>query len=225
MKISEIFLSIDGEGKRTGLPTIFIRKNGCNLRCTYCDSRYTYDRDCLGEDMTVSKIMDKVSEVGDGCKSVTYTGGEPLYASKDGASKEEIEELIRLLSWNGYDVNIETDGAVDISPYLEFRPNIWFTMDYKSISSGMSKKMIDSNLKLLDENDVLKFVVGTKDDLDQMRYIIQHNNIKAQIYVSPVFGMIKPVDLVNYTIENRLFNVKTQVQLHKIIWDPNKRGV
>ena len=102
----------------------------------------------------------------------------------------------------------------------------FFTMDWKSISSGESDKMFANNLQRLDSNDVLKFVVGDKEDLEQMKGVLDdYPELDAQIYVSPVWGQIEPSEIVEYILNNKLVYVKTQVQLHKIIWDPEKRGV
>lgn len=225
MKISEIFLSIDGEGKRTGQPVVFIRKFGCPLRCSYCDSKYTYEGNDYTE-MTVDEILDKVESIGNGCKAITYTGGEPLHYSTE-SEHDEINELLYSLGTDGYDVNVETNGSEDIGAFYTVTKDksIWFTMDWKSVSSRMSSKMLKSNLRLLNERDVLKFVVGSEEDLNQMKDIISYNPLQCSIYVSPVFGHIEPKDIVEYILENRLYEVKVQVQLHKILWDPDMRGV
>lgn len=224
MKICELFLSIDGEGIRTGDTAVFIRKTQCNLRCSYCDSAYTFTND-EAVDMSVDEIVSKCVEIGKGCKRVTFTGGEPLYC-RTPEQEEETVALINALTSSGFEVNVETNGAIPLEKWLScVRANGFFTMDWKSISSGMSKKMIESNLALLDENDVLKFVVGSTEDLDQMKQLLEAHSVKAKCYVSPVFGKIQPVDLVNYVIDNKLHSVRVQCQLHKYIWDPNKRGV
>lgn len=224
MKICELFLSIDGEGIRTGDTAVFIRKTQCNLRCSYCDSAYTFTDD-EATDMSVDEIVSKCVEVGKGCKRVTFTGGEPLYC-RTPEQEEETVNLITALTACGFEVNVETNGAISLVKWLDVvRANGFFTMDWKSISSGMSKKMIESNLALLDENDILKFVVGSTEDLNQMKQLLETHSVKAKCYVSPVFGKIQPVDLVNYVIDNELHNVRVQIQMHKYVWDPNKRGV
>lgn len=224
MNICELFLSIDGEGIRTGDTAVFIRKTLCNLHCSYCDSAYTFTNDESTE-MSIDEIVAKCNEIGKGCKRVTYTGGEPLFGRND-TEKQEIHSLLNALTDAGYEVNVETNGAVDLAPWLaDVRRNGFFTMDWKSIGSGMSKFMLEGNLALLNEHDVLKFVVGSKEDLDQMKHVLSAHNIKAKVYVSPVFGNIEPVDIVNYIMDNKLHNVRVQLQLHKYIWNPNKRGV
>lgn len=216
-KVNEIFVSIDGEGVRTGLPTVFIRLYGCNLKCSYCDTRYS----CENSEYTEMSLMDILEQVlSYGVPRVTLTGGEPLI-------HEGVKDLINSLVVNGIEVNIETNGAVDLSDFWEFRysSKVIITMDYKCASSGMEDKMNLWNLKLLQPKDVIKFVVSNYNELEKMEYILEESECKAQPYVSPVFGAIEPKELVEYVLDNKLNNVKVQVQLHKIIWNPNMRGV
>jgi 7-carboxy-7-deazaguanine synthase len=230
--VSEIFYSIDGEGARTGAPTIFIRLFGCNLDCTYCDSQYACKADfsdCDGsisfDRMDIDKILYHIERFYP-CKCITLTGGEPLI-------NKHVGELIFELRKRGYWVNIETNGSIDLGKVIDSQPeskkgpmDYFFTMDWKSISSGESDKMLTSNLELLETTDVLKFVVGSQEDLDQMKHVLEDNpEIDAQIYVSPVWGKIDPADIVAYLLENKLVYVKVQLQLHKLIWEPDKRGV
>lgn len=219
MDIIEIFTSIEGEGKRTGLPCTFIRVAGCNLRCSYCDTQYSYDEEAKNAtEMTVEQIVRECQ--GYGVKLVTVTGGEPL-------AHKNIVELLYQLDQAGFEVNIETNGSLFIKPMkIEgLYKNLFLTMDYKGPSSNMEAKMELSNLTLLDENDVLKFVVGSHDDLETMRAILIKYEPKAEIYVSPIWGQIELEDIANYIMKHKLNNCKIQVQLHKLIWDPNKRGV
>ena len=225
MNICELFLSIDGEGKRTGFPTVFVRKTGCNLRCSYCDSTYSFKENDNGN-FSVTDVMTKIKEVGQGCKSVTFTGGEPLYCKND-KEKAETQDFLNSLSYNGYQVNVETNGSIDLEPWelLVRRNNGFFTMDWKSISSKVSRNMLPKNLSVLDLNDVLKFVVSNIEDLDQMKSVLNMYNPTAQVYVSPVFGNIEAKDIVRYVLDNRLYNVKVQLQLHKYIWPSESKGV
>lgn len=230
LPVSEIFYSIDGEGARTGAPTIFIRLFGCNLKCTYCDTKYACKKEdgVFGfEDKTLDEILEAVKTY-EPCRCITLTGGEPLI-------HPAAAELVTLLRANGYWVNIETNGSIDLEPFIEeqekFGPkkstmDYFFTMDWKSITSGECTAMLKSNLDLLETTDVLKFVVGNEDDLNQMKKLLEeYPDIDAQIYVSPVWGEITPAHIVEYILNNQLVYVKVQVQLHKIIWHPNKRGV
>lgn len=225
--VCELFCSVEGEGARTGAPAIFIRLFGCNLDCSYCDTTYA----CKNIDnanpykwMTSEDIIQDISKY-QPCRCVTLTGGEPLI-------HQGIGELIQKLRDAGYWVNIETNGAVDLEPIINSQTakrsamDYFFTMDWKSLSSGESDKMIASDLELLESTDVLKFVVGSREDLDQMKQLLEDNpEIDAQIYVSPVWGKIEPVDIVKYILDNQLVYVKVQVQLHKTIFDPMARGV
>ena len=216
-KVNEIFLSIDGEGYRTGLPVVFVRLYGCNLNCSYCDTRYSCEQQEYKE-MSLYDILAQVLSYG--VPRVTLTGGEPLI-------HPGVKDLITSLVANDIEVNIETNGAVDLDEFIEFKYNskVVFTMDYKCKSSGMEDKMILSNLEFLQPKDVIKFVVSNYNELEKIEYILESSKCKAQPYVSPVFGAIEPSELVEYVLENKLNNVKVQVQLHKIIWEPTKRGV
>lgn len=218
IKVVEIFKSIDGEGSRAGLPCTFLRLQSCNLRCSYCDSRYA----CEGDDYTVMTDKEVVQQIEDfGIPAVTVTGGEPLLF-------DSAYNVIEALAAKGYWVNIETNGSIHLGKIKEICRrvgNVMITMDWKCKSSNMSDRMCKQNLSYLNENDVLKFVVGTDEDLQQMKDLLNTENIKAAVYVSPVFGEIDPKHIVQFLLDNKLYNVKIQLQLHKFIWDPNMRGV
>lgn len=218
-KVVEIFSSIDGEGLRAGLPCTFIRLHGCNLHCSYCDSRYA----CEGDDFTTMSLEDIVDSVNNiGIPAITLTGGEPLL-------EESVYELIRELARRNYWVNIETNGSIDLGALDYLRKNtsgkIMATMDWKCYSSGMTDSMIVDNLDKLNSDDVLKFVVGDDEDLLQMKEILNRYHVPAHVYVSPVFGQIDPKQIVEFLISYELHNVKVQLQLHKFIWSPEMRGV
>lgn len=215
MKVNEIFYSIEGEGIRAGELTTFIRLSGCNLRCKYCDTTYAFTE---GTEMCIEDIMDEVGNIG--ILNVTLTGGEPLI-------HKDIDRLIDVLIENGYRINIETNGSVDITKYLE--KDLVITMDYKTPESGEEEKMILSNLEALRKGDVLKFVMGSSDK-DRVFYIINRYKPKSYIYLSPIFGEIDPKELVDFQKVMRLggidvTKIRTQLQLHKYIWDPNTKGV
>lgn len=214
--VNEIFGSIDGEGIRTGELAIFIRLAGCNLRCRYCDTDYALKIN-QGNKMSIDEIINKVKEIG--YKNITLTGGEPLLQKN---SFKLIDKLIE----NNFNVNIETNGAMDITPLLD--KNVIITLDYKTISSGMNDKMLLENHNKLREQDVLKFVCN-KDDFNTIREILKQD-IKSYIYLSPIFNEIQPYELVDFLkdLHKEGFNtdkLRVQVQLHKIIWEPSKRGV
>ena len=211
MKVVEIFKSIDGEGIRVGYPVTFIRLAGCNLRCNYCDTKYSYEDEKFTE-ITPQEIYNQVYKLGG--KRITLTGGEPLI-------HKDVKVLVDLLIQKGYEVNIETNGSVDITLFLDKHTII--TMDYKCAGSGMEDKMLLDNISKLRKQDVLKFVVSDDNDLDTVQRIYQ--NTKATVYISPVFGRIEPKQIVEYMLEHNMENCRVQVQLHKIIWNPEERGV
>lgn len=215
--IVEIFCSIEGEGVRSGLVCTFIRVAGCNLRCSYCDTTYSYD-ETKATQMTVDDIIEKVKFLD--CPTVTITGGEPLI------NREVVDVLIRRLLDEGYYVNIETNGSVDINVVRrQIKDNLIFTIDWKSLSSKMSEKMLSVNFKNALYSDVFKFVVGDKNDLIEMARILKEYPTLARIYVSPVFGKIEPREIVEFLKLNKLHDITLQLQLHKIIWPVDMRGV
>ena len=216
MKVVEKFTSINGEGTRAGELAVFVRFKGCNLRCSYCDTMWANEPDCPYEEETPEEILNYV--LGTGIRNVTLTGGEPLL-------QKDIRELIHLLLQAGLQVEIETNGAVDLSAFCEERPV--FTMDYKLSCSGMEKSMCLDNFRILGKNDTVKFVVGCHDDLIKTKKIIDDYRLngKCNLYISPVFGRIKLEDIVDFMKQNVMNNVNMQIQLHRVIWDPDKKGV
>lgn len=216
MIVNEIFSSIDGEGIRIGELATFIRLAGCNLRCRYCDTEYALDNNS-GSEMNITEILNEVKKYKN--RNITLTGGEPL-AHKE--TNKLIEELIK----NNYFVNIETNGSIDIEPYIG---KCLITMDYKCKSSLMEKTMLLSNLEKLSETDVLKFVINSE-DFDCIEKILRDFNIKSYIYISPIFNEINLPDIVEFMKKCNekgidMSKVRMQVQLHKIIWNPDMRGV
>ena len=149
---------------------------------------------------------------------MTLTGGEPLL-------QKDIRDLIHLLLKAGLQVEIETNGAVDLAAFCEERPV--FTMDYKLPSSGCEDHMITENMELLEKNDTVKFVSGSQEDLLKALELIRTYDLtnRCHVYLSPVFGSIEPVQIVEFMLKHRLNGVRLQIQMHKVIWDPDKRGV
>ena len=213
MKVVEIFKSIDGEGKRAGLPTTFIRLHGCNLSCSYCDSKYA----CTGDEyteMTPEQIIEYVLDLG--INSVTVTGGEPLI-------HDDINFLLEKLNHFGFDVNVETNGSQNIS--IHRFPGVWFTVDYKCPTSKMTDKMNPYLFEhQLRNNDVLKFVVGSEEDMNAALEMLEKYRPNCSIYFSPVFGF-DTKKIVEFMMEHELYHCKVQLQLHKYIWDKDMRGV
>lgn len=215
--VNEIFGSIDGEGVRTGELATFIRLAGCNLRCKYCDTSYALQM-TQGNEMSIDEIIDKVKEIS--YTNITLTGGEPLL------QKNSIKLIDRLIE-EGFLVNIETNGSIDITPLLD--KNVIITLDYKTLASGVNDKMLLSNFDKLRAIDVLKFVCD-RNDFEDIKRLLKGHEIKSYIYFSPIFKQIQPYELVDFLKELHQdgFNtrkMRVQVQLHKVIWDPNLRGV
>lgn len=217
MRVVEKFVSINGEGQRAGELALFIRFQGCNLSCTYCDTAWVNEADCPYEEESPQEIVDYACR--EGVTDITLTGGEPLL-------QEGIDELIDLLSMRGFHVEIETNGAVSLLPFCQKRrPS--FTMDYKLPGSGCEKAMVTGNFALLTEKDTVKFVVSSTEDLQKAEEIVTRYDLvnRCAVYISPVFGSIDPAQMVDFMKQRRLNGWRLQLQLHKFIWDPEKRGV
>ncbi len=216
-EVCEKFVSINGEGRRSGQLAVFVRFKGCNLSCSYCDTSWANAPDAAAEIMTVEEICGYVRSTD--ITNVTLTGGEPL-------KRGGMYELLKMLKAQGNSVEVETNGAVKLDGYCmpDVRPDC-FTMDYKLPSSGMESKMVLSNFKLLSRNDCLKLVAGSESDLERALEIINEFRPICHIYLSPVFGKISPRKMVEFMAENRLNGVNLQIQMHKVIWNPDERGV
>ncbi len=225
-KVVEMFDSIEGEGKRSGMPATFIRFAGCNLRCGYCDTAYALfgeKEECRYEELGLEDLLSR-----DIKHCVTLTGGEPLIA--DG-----IAELTAQLLDRGHEINIETNGAVDIVAFLQEvgiydEQKLFFTIDYKLPSSGMSDKMLWNNFENLMPYDVVKFVVGSDEDFLEMKRVINRMRtlyeVMPYMYAGCVYNEYDAKKLVKKLIEDSdTQDVRLQVQLHKIIWDADMRGV
>ena len=218
MRVVEIFSSIEGEGKRAGRLCTFIRLAGCNLRCSYCDTAYAL-KFTDGEEMSPEEILDDVCRRSES-NLVTLTGGEPL--ARD---VREVHELLRQLTEKGFEVNVETNGSIDVNRFR--MPGVFFTVDYKCLSSGMSTHMQPDFELMLTSEDVVKYVVGSYQDLLGAlgHYKLHVKATGAAVYVSPVFGEIQPKEIVQFMQKFTLSTWRIQLQIHKFIWDPNMRGV
>ena len=209
MKINEIFYSIQGEGKWIGLPNIFIRTTGCNLRCEYCDTKYAYYQ---GKNMKVKEIEDEISEYP--CKNICITGGEPLL-------QKDITELIKKLKTKKYNLLIETNGSKDIKKIKQFKTLI-VSLDIKCPSSKMHKKMKLKNIDLLNGRDQIKFIVKNEKDYVYAKKILQEYQIDCKTYIQPVWG--EKYQKFAEMIKRDGLNARLGIQLHKILWK-NEKGV
>ena len=217
--VVEKFVSINGEGQHAGELAVFIRLRGCNLSCSYCDTRWACTDEAESKDMTEDEIVAYVKETG--VRRVTLTGGEPLLAKDISLLLEAFSRVKNIL------VEIETNGSVFIGNFAKIDNPPAFTLDYKLAGSGMEDKMELSNFKYLQKKDTVKFVCSDVTELDRVCEIVDKYCLseKCTVLISPVFGRIEPADMVDYLIEHKRNDIRLQLQLHKFIWDSNKRGV
>jgi 7-carboxy-7-deazaguanine synthase len=214
-KINEIFYSLQGEGSRIGQPCVFVRLQGCNLRCSWCDTMYAVEMHYPFTEMSEDEIIRQASEYG--CKFIEFTGGEPII-------HKGIAELMSKFCDLGYTVAVETNGSV---PLLYIDKRVIKIMDIKCPVSGEHDKFLVDNLGYLNKHDEIKFVVASMQDLIYAKDMIESHNLNSicdEILISPVTGKIKPIEIAEFILSNRL-DVRFQMQLHKIIWDKNARGV
>ena len=209
VSVNEIFYSIQGEAKNSGKPTIFIRTAGCPFNCSYCDTEYAFTD---GKQTKISTIISSLKKYN--TKYITVTGGEPL-------AQKNINVLLNELLKNSYIVSIETSGLVEIDNIPE---DIEIVMDVKTPSSNESDKNIFKNLKIINNKDVLKFVIGSKEDYEWSKNVLFENNLQSHpnIYFSPVHEKLKPSSIASWILNDSL-NVTLQLQIHKYIWG-NERG-
>jgi 7-carboxy-7-deazaguanine synthase len=218
-KVVEKFVSINGEGRLCGQLAIFIRFAGCNLNCSYCDTAWANEKNVSYELMSSKDIYEYIKSTQ--VRNVTLTGGEPLL-------QQGIIELLEMLAKDQeLHVEIETNGSVLLDKFLNIENPPSFTMDYKLPSSNMENRMALDNFYYLASKDTVKFVSGSIEDLEKAKEIINKYNLidKTSVYLSPVFGEINLNSVVEFMINNKMNGVNLQVQLHKIIWEPSKRGV
>lgn len=217
--IIEQFLSVDGEGPIAGRLAAFVRFQGCNLRCSWCDTTYSFEQENVTAYRTAEEIYKIIKESGASC--VTLTGGEPLLQPEIGSLLKILNEDDSLLT------HIETNGSVDITPFVEEFPNLCFIVDYKLEGSNMTAQMNENNLTAVRPVDTYKFVVSSFRDLQQATDVIRKNRLceRTQVFFSPVLGKIEPAEIVEFMKMERLDKVRLQLQLHKIIWNPAQKGV
>jgi 7-carboxy-7-deazaguanine synthase len=230
LRINEIFYSIQGESTWAGLPCVFVRLTGCNLRCRYCDTEYAFYE---GKYRSVEEVVDEVGRYN--CALVEVTGGEPLL-------QPGVHDLMRWLCDAGKTVLVETSGACDVSK-CDPRPQIIRIMDLKTPGSGEVERNLWANIEHLRGSDEVKFVLCTREDYEWARDVIRRYDLPARVHavlLSPVqevpVGRQLPGigpgagvglrDLAQWMLDDRWpANVRLQIQLHKLIWDPMMRGV
>jgi 7-carboxy-7-deazaguanine synthase len=210
MRVTEIFHSIQGESSHAGRPCVFVRLTGCNLRCRWCDSEYTFTG---GEKTSLDDVLARVR--GYGCKLVEITGGEPL-------AQSEAFDLIRTLCDEGFEVLIETSGSIDITP-VDRRAKI--ILDVKCPGSGEAAKNRWENLDSLRPHDEVKFVIADRTDYDFAKRIVAEKNLdRWTVLFSPVWGEMDMKTLAEWMLADRV-TARLQTQLHKHIWGAEARGV
>jgi len=204
LRITEIFLSLQGESSTVGLPTVFVRLTGCPLRCVYCDTTYAFKG---GENRSIDAIVDEV--LSHGVQHVTVTGGEPL-------AQKRCINLLGALCDKGLSVSLETSGAIDVS---EVDPRVMKVMDLKTPSSGEMARNLMGNLEHLSAHDEVKFVIGDQADYDWSVEQLKTHAIdqRCKVLFSPVQGQFSPTELADRIVTDRL-PVRFQLQLHKLLW-------
>ena len=210
--VNEIFFSIQGESSHAGRPCVFVRLTGCDLRCTWCDTAYAFDE---GRKLTVDEVTSVVE--GHGCRLVEITGGEPL-------RQADVYPLMQRLLASGKTVLLETGGHVDISRVPE---PVVKVVDIKCPGSGESERTDLDNLGRLAPHDEIKFVIRDRVDYEFARELVQRHVVDtrcAAILFSPVHGVLDPTRLSEWVLADHL-PVRVQLQLHKYLWDPDRRGV
>ena len=205
LRITEIFHSLQGEARSVGVPTVFVRLTGCPQRCVWCDTEYAFHG---GQKWTLSQVLDEVARHGAGY--VTVTGGEPL-------AQPAVHPLLKALCDGGYQVSLETGGALDIAAV---DPRVSIVMDIKAPASGERHNNRIENIPLLQPKDQVKFVLADRQDYDWARLQLDQYRLAervGEVLFSPVFGQLPPAQLAEWILADRL-PVRFQLQLHKLLW-------
>lgn len=208
LQITEIFYSLQGESNTAGMPTVFVRLTGCPLRCGYCDTEYAFTG---GEQQTLAEIMQQIAN--HGCKRVTVTGGEPL-------AQKRCHELLAMLCDAGYQVSLETCGALDIS---KVDPRVVKVMDIKTPGSGEEEGNLFANIGYLSSTDQIKFVICDEADYIWSKQVLERGGLagRAELIMLPAFGQQDATQLAEWILRDRL-PVRFQMQLHKQLWGDAK---
>ncbi len=213
--ISEIFYSIQGEGTRSGMPCVFVRLQGCRLRCKWCDTPYALEIKQIETIMTEQEIYNEIIKYD--CNFIEFTGGEPL-------EQANIMRLMAKLCDEGFEVAVETSGYIDLS---DLDARIIKILDIKCPDSLMHKKNNFDNINYLTSIDEVKFVIASISDYEYAKSITEKYGLVDKcnsVIFSPVFNSISNLQLAELILKDKL-KVRFQLQIHKFIWDPNTRGV
>ncbi|MCG2575696.1 7-carboxy-7-deazaguanine synthase QueE [Dechloromonas sp. XY25] len=204
LRITEVFYSLQGEASRAGLPTVFVRLTGCPLRCTWCDTTYSFTG---GEAATVESVLAEVAKYP--ARQVCVTGGEPL-------SQKDCLPLLTALCDAGYDVSLETSGALDVAGV---DPRVSRIMDLKAPDSGELARNLWENLVQLNPRDEIKIVIASRSDYEWARDVLRERQLDriCPVLFSPAQGLIEPQSLAEWILKDGL-NVRFQLQLHKLLW-------
>ena len=204
LRLTEIFYSLQGEASRAGLPTVFVRLTGCPLRCTWCDTTYSFTG---GEPASIESVLAEVGKYP--ARQVCVTGGEPL-------SQKDCLPLLTALCDAGYDVSLETSGAIDVA---DVDARVARIMDLKAPDSGESARNRWENLAVLNRRDELKIVIASRSDYEWARYVLRERQLarSCSVLFSPAQGLIEPQSLAEWILQDGL-DVRFQLQLHKLLW-------
>ncbi len=204
LRLTEIFFSLQGEATRVGLPTVFVRLTGCPLRCVWCDTTYSFTG---GEPSDIAAVLAEVGRYP--ARQVCVTGGEPL-------AQKDCLPLLTALCDAGYEVSLETSGALDIAAV---DPRVARIMDLKAPDSGECARNRWENLAALDARDEIKIVIASRADYEWARQVIAERQLDAlcPVLLSPAQGLVEPAALAEWILADGL-NVRFQLQLHKVLW-------
>ena len=206
LRITEIFHSLQGEARTVGVPTVFVRLTGCPLRCVWCDTEYAFSG---GEILELPQVLERVAAYG--CDHVCVTGGEPL-------AQPECLKLLSELCDQGYEVSLETSGAL---PIADVDPRVSRVMDLKAPDSGESHRNLWDNLAQLTQHDQVKFVISSRTDYDWARFKLDEFSLPGrvgEVLFSPTHGQLPPATLAQWLLEDRV-PARFQIQLHKLLWN------